>query len=30
MVSSLKRIFPGVKGRVSDLCKPKQKNMPRL
>jgi structural maintenance of chromosome 1 len=25
MVSSLKRIFPGVKGRVSDLCKPKQK-----
>lgn len=25
MISTLKRIFPGVKGRVSDLCKPKQK-----
>ncbi|KAJ1329200.1 structural maintenance of chromosome 1 [Microdochium nivale] len=25
MVSSLRRIFPGVKGRVGDLCKPKQK-----
>lgn len=25
MVSSLKRIFPGVKGRVGDLCRPKQK-----
>ena len=25
MVSTLKRIFPGVKGRVSDLCQPKQK-----
>lgn len=24
-ISTLKRIFPGVKGRVSDLCKPKQK-----
>lgn len=25
MVSTLKRIFPGVKGRVSELCQPKQK-----
>lgn len=25
MISTLKRIFPGVKGRVSDLCKPKQR-----
>ena len=25
MVTSLKRIFPGVHGRVGDLCKPKQK-----
>ncbi|KAI1079271.1 RecF/RecN/SMC protein [Whalleya microplaca] len=25
MVTSLKRIYPGVKGRVGDLCKPKQK-----
>lgn len=25
LISTLKRIFPGVKGRVSDLCKPKQK-----
>ncbi|EED12277.1 cohesin complex subunit (Psm1), putative [Talaromyces stipitatus ATCC 10500] len=25
MISTLKRIFPGVKGRVSDLCQPKQK-----
>lgn len=25
MISTLKRIFPGVKGRVSELCKPKQK-----
>ncbi|KAL1954619.1 hypothetical protein VTO42DRAFT_860 [Malbranchea cinnamomea] len=25
MLSTLKRIFPGVKGRVSDLCQPKQK-----
>ncbi|KAL2759238.1 hypothetical protein ACRALDRAFT_1062253 [Sodiomyces alcalophilus JCM 7366] len=25
MVSSLKRVYPGVKGRVGDLCKPKQK-----
>ncbi|PGH18148.1 hypothetical protein AJ80_04535 [Polytolypa hystricis UAMH7299] len=25
MISTLKRIFPGVKGRISDLCKPKQK-----
>ena len=25
MVISLKRIFPGVKGRVGELCKPKQK-----
>jgi structural maintenance of chromosome 1 len=25
MISNLKRIFPGVKGRVSDLCKPKEK-----
>ncbi|KAI1326900.1 RecF/RecN/SMC [Xylariaceae sp. FL0255] len=25
MVSSLKRLFPGVKGQVGDLCKPKQK-----
>lgn len=25
MISTLRRIFPGVKGRVSDLCKPKQK-----
>ena len=25
MIYTLKRIFPGVKGRVSDLCKPKQK-----
>ncbi|KAF5019733.1 hypothetical protein F66182_8238 [Fusarium sp. NRRL 66182] len=25
MVTSLKRIFPGVRGRVGDLCKPKQK-----
>ncbi|KAF7712478.1 Uncharacterized protein PECH_003094 [Penicillium ucsense] len=25
LVSTLKRIFPGVKGRVSDLCRPKQK-----
>jgi structural maintenance of chromosome 1 len=24
-ISTLKRIFPGVRGRVSDLCKPKQK-----
>ncbi|KAF7510726.1 hypothetical protein GJ744_006092 [Endocarpon pusillum] len=24
-ISTLKRIFPGVKGRVSELCKPKQK-----
>ncbi len=24
-LSTLKRIFPGVKGRVSELCKPKQK-----
>ncbi|KAI9657573.1 MAG: Structural maintenance of chromosomes protein 1 [Trizodia sp. TS-e1964] len=24
-VSSMKRIFPGVRGRVSELCKPKQK-----
>lgn len=25
MVTSLKRVYPGVKGRVGDLCKPKQK-----
>jgi structural maintenance of chromosome 1 len=25
MVSSLKRIFPGVRGRIGDLCTPKQK-----
>ncbi|WEW59990.1 Structural maintenance of chromosomes protein 1 [Emydomyces testavorans] len=25
MISTLKRIFPGVKGRISDLCQPKQK-----
>lgn len=25
LISALKRIFPGVKGRVSDLCRPKQK-----
>ncbi|KAI0396173.1 RecF/RecN/SMC [Xylariaceae sp. FL0594] len=25
MISSLKRLFPGVKGQVGDLCKPKQK-----
>lgn len=25
LVSTLKRIFPGVKGRVSDLCRPKQR-----
>ncbi|CEL07347.1 Putative Structural maintenance of chromosomes protein [Aspergillus calidoustus] len=25
LILTLKRIFPGVKGRVSDLCKPKQK-----
>lgn len=25
MISDLKRIFPGVKGRVTELCKPKQK-----
>ena len=25
MVTSLKRIFPGVKGRIGELCKPKQK-----
>ena len=25
MVKSLKHLFPGVKGRVGDLCKPKQK-----
>ncbi|KAK1140527.1 Structural maintenance of chromosomes protein 1 [Aspergillus melleus] len=25
LISTLRRIFPGVKGRVSDLCKPKQK-----
>ncbi|CAG9942140.1 unnamed protein product [Clonostachys rosea f. rosea IK726] len=25
MVASLKRIFPGIHGRVGDLCKPKQK-----
>lgn len=25
MVTSLKRLYPGVKGRVGDLCKPKQK-----
>lgn len=25
MISTLKRIFPGVKGRVSELCHPKQK-----
>ncbi|KAL2386500.1 hypothetical protein RJZ90_000637 [Blastomyces dermatitidis] len=25
LISTLKRIFPGVKGRVSELCKPKQK-----
>ncbi|TGJ78644.1 hypothetical protein E0Z10_g10122 [Xylaria hypoxylon] len=25
MVASLKRLFPGVKGQVGDLCKPKQK-----
>ncbi|OTA82404.1 hypothetical protein M434DRAFT_401003 [Hypoxylon sp. CO27-5] len=25
MVTSLKRIYPGVKGRVGELCKPKQK-----
>ncbi|KAK6073008.1 smc1 protein [Seiridium cupressi] len=25
MVTSLKRIIPGVKGRIGDLCKPKQK-----
>jgi structural maintenance of chromosome 1 len=24
-ISTLKRIFPGVKGRISELCKPKQK-----
>ena len=24
-IADMKRIFPGVKGRVSDLCKPKQK-----
>ncbi|CAJ2507966.1 Uu.00g091520.m01.CDS01 [Anthostomella pinea] len=25
MVAALKRLYPGVKGRVGDLCKPKQK-----
>lgn len=25
MVTSLKRIFPGVRGRIGELCKPKQK-----
>lgn len=25
VISTLKRIFPGVKGRVSEICKPKQK-----
>ncbi|KAL2148847.1 hypothetical protein VTH82DRAFT_1994 [Thermothelomyces myriococcoides] len=25
MISDLKRIYPGVRGRVGDLCKPKQK-----
>ncbi|KAF3897742.1 Subunit of the multiprotein cohesin complex [Trichophyton interdigitale] len=25
MIATLKRIFPGVKGRVSELCQPKQK-----
>ncbi|EFW14350.1 Structural maintenance of chromosomes protein 1 [Coccidioides posadasii str. Silveira] len=25
MISTLKRIFPGVKGRISELCQPKQK-----
>ncbi|GAW16807.1 hypothetical protein ANO14919_062460 [Xylariales sp. No.14919] len=25
MIASLKRLFPGVKGQVGDLCKPKQK-----
>ncbi|ETS80820.1 hypothetical protein PFICI_08349 [Pestalotiopsis fici W106-1] len=25
MVTSLKRVIPGVKGRIGDLCKPKQK-----
>ncbi|KAF9775079.1 hypothetical protein IL306_006904, partial [Fusarium sp. DS 682] len=25
MVTSLKRMFPGVRGRIGDLCKPKQK-----
>ncbi|KAJ0278455.1 hypothetical protein Brms1b_003580 [Colletotrichum noveboracense] len=25
MVNNLKRLYPGVKGRVGDLCKPKQK-----
>lgn len=25
MITSLKRIFPGVRGRVGELCKPKQK-----
>ncbi|KAJ5396610.1 Structural maintenance of chromosomes protein 1 [Penicillium cosmopolitanum] len=25
LISTLKRIFPGVKGRVSDLCRPKQR-----
>jgi len=25
MVTSLKRFFPGVRGRIGDLCKPKQK-----
>ncbi|OLN97467.1 Structural maintenance of chromosomes protein 1 [Colletotrichum chlorophyti] len=25
MVNTLKRLYPGVKGRVGDLCKPKQK-----
>ncbi|KKZ64318.1 structural maintenance-chromosome 1 [[Emmonsia] crescens] len=25
LISTLKRIFPGVKGRISELCKPKQK-----
>lgn len=25
LISTLKRIFPGVRGRVSDLCRPKQK-----
>lgn len=25
MVNTLKRVYPGVKGRIGDLCKPKQK-----